>query len=336
MRELKGEWRDLFNGFSVALDLKKLMIGFIGVVLSLGIYIAGPIFLANVTNRGLWEEFALRSPASWCNVYCSAWQVIFTFPLFWQSITIAVLYLLLVVIWSYCGGVITRIAAINLTKDEGLELSKASSFAGKKYLAYFSPWIVCILGFFFFWLWNFLGGLAGRIPYVGEFLITIFLPLAILSGFIMLFIFIGSLFGATMFFPTISVEGSDSFDALSRSFSYLYAKPWHYFWYQLVAFVYGAITTAFVWAFGYFMIVVSLWAGAVGMGGKFTVIANYLNIGGQFAFFNSITGLDLAHNWLPPPDQNYTPITAFGVPIAPLILAVWLLVFSNHYISPDA
>jgi hypothetical protein len=47
-------------------------------------------------------------------------------------------------------------------------------------------------------------------------------------------------------YPTIAVEGSDSFDAISRSFSYLYARPWRLAFYTLVAVVYGALCYTFV------------------------------------------------------------------------------------------
>ena len=36
MRELKGDWRDLFNGFMLALDLRKMFLGFVGILFSLG------------------------------------------------------------------------------------------------------------------------------------------------------------------------------------------------------------------------------------------------------------------------------------------------------------
>jgi hypothetical protein len=57
-----------------------------------------------------------------------------------------------------------------------------------------------------------------------------------------------------MMYPTIAVEGSDSFDAVSRSFSYLYARPWQLLWYTFVALLYGAITYLFVRFFLYLLL----------------------------------------------------------------------------------
>jgi hypothetical protein len=52
-----------------------------------------------------------------------------------------------------------------------------------------------------------------------------------------------------LMYPTIAVEGSDSFDAISRSFSYIYARPWRMLWYTIVAIIYGAFTFMFVRVF---------------------------------------------------------------------------------------
>jgi hypothetical protein len=100
----------------------------------------------------------------------------------------------------------------------------------------------------------------------GSVLVAIFLPLAILSGFLMALILIGALLGAPLFAPAVGAEGTDSFDAISRGFSYVYSRPWHYGWYQLVSAVYGTICVGFVWWFGCLMIQLGLGAGRAGVG----------------------------------------------------------------------
>ena len=55
----------------------------------------------------------------------------------------------------------------------------------------------------------------------------------------MTLLLVGLVFGAPLMIPTICVEGTDSFDAISRSMSYVYARPWRYIWCKLVALVYG-------------------------------------------------------------------------------------------------
>lgn len=300
MRELKGDWRDLFNGFSVALDIKKMFAVFIAMALTIVVVVVIPLVTVYLLQPGIITEQKLCEfrfatchknininacqeimRTNWNNLVTCAnnWRYTLNATMgMWKYPYMIALWLLVVAIWAYFGGLVTRIAAINLTKDETLGISKAGSFASKKFLGFFSPWVICVLGFAFFALCNVLGGLIGQIPYAGEILVALGLPMAILSGFIMVFITIGYLFSSIMFLPTIGVEGTDSFDAISRSFQYLYAKPWHYIWYALVAIAYGIPCILFVRFFGAAMIMLGLKTAAWGMGVKFTGILTLTNL----------------------------------------------------------
>ena len=67
------------------------------------------------------------------------------------------------------------------------------------------------------------------------------------------------LVGWPMMYATISAEGSDSFDAISRSYSYVYQSPWHYIWYSLVAIGYGAVVVFFVGFMGSTIVYLGKW-----------------------------------------------------------------------------
>ncbi len=67
------------------------------------------------------------------------------------------------------------------------------------------------------------------------------------------------LLGWPLMNPTISAEGSDSFDALSRSYSYVFQAPWHYLWYTTVALAYGAVLVFFVGLMGSLMVYLGEW-----------------------------------------------------------------------------
>ena len=67
----------------------------------------------------------------------------------------------------------------------------------------------------------------------------------------------GTVGGFNLMYPTVAVEGSDSFDAISRSFSYVFARPWRMLWYTVVAVVYGALCYLFVRYFIYVMLAVT-------------------------------------------------------------------------------
>jgi hypothetical protein len=76
----------------------------------------------------------------------------------------------------------------------------------------------------------------------------------LVAGFVMTLVLLGLAGGFNLMYPTIAVEGSDSFDAISRSFSYLYARPWRLAFYTAVATAYGALTYLFVRYFIYILL----------------------------------------------------------------------------------
>jgi hypothetical protein len=70
----------------------------------------------------------------------------------------------------------------------------------------------------------------------------------------MALVLLGLVGGFNLMYPTVAVEGSDSFDAISRSFSYVFARPWRMLFYTGVAIAYGALTYVFVRFFIWLML----------------------------------------------------------------------------------
>jgi hypothetical protein len=167
--------------------------------------------------------------------------------------------------WSFFGGAICRIAALHAARDEKIAFKQALTFSGRKLFSFFSaPLIpvalVCVIGVIMF-----AGGLFCAIPYFGEVVAGLLWPLALFGGFIMSLVMIGAVSGFMLMFPTVAVEGSDSFDALSRSFSYVYSKPWRTGFYVLVSGFYGAICYSFVRLFAHVMLNATHLAAGLGM-----------------------------------------------------------------------
>ncbi len=167
-----------------------------------------------------------------------------------------------VAVWAFFGGIITRIAAVQLANKGPISLRQATTFVANRYVNYLlSPLVpmaiiaVVVLGLMLY-------GLLALIPVLGDLvLLGLLLPLVILGGGLMALFLVG-LVGYPLMYPTLSVEGdsSDTFDALSRSINYVYQSPWHYIWYWLVAVIYGAAVTFFVLFFTSMMLYMGKWA----------------------------------------------------------------------------
>jgi hypothetical protein len=158
-------------------------------------------------------------------------------------------------VWALIGGAICRMAALNVAREERISPRVALQFAGRKYLSFLTAPLLPLAIIVIIGIALFVGGFViMAIPYIGELLGGLLLGLGLLGGFVIALVVMGALVGGPLFFPTIAVEGSDSFDAMSRSYSYVYSKPWRAVWYWVVAFFYGSLCYLFVRVFAFIML----------------------------------------------------------------------------------
>jgi hypothetical protein len=169
-------------------------------------------------------------------------------------------------VWGLVGGAITRLAAVEFATDERHKLRPALRFAFKKTLSYFAAPLLPIGGLVLLWVLGVLTGLLGRIPGVGEYLLGAGMILPLVFGLVMALILLVVAVGWPLMSPTISAEGSDAFDGLSRSFSYVFGRPWHYLWYGVVALAYGYLIACFVLVVGTLLVHLTGFTLAGGMG----------------------------------------------------------------------
>jgi hypothetical protein len=147
-------------------------------------------------------------------------------------------------VWGLFGGAITRIAALKFTRDEAPGLIAALKHAFSKWPSYSLPPLVAMAGASVFAIQLVLLGFIMRIDMLA-FVAALFWPFVILLGLMMAVLLIGALVGWPLMWATVSVEGTDAFDALSRSYAYVYHRPWRLLWYALFA-LFLAIVSMFV------------------------------------------------------------------------------------------
>jgi hypothetical protein len=175
------------------------------------------------------------------------------------------IYLLLcllwnVAVWAFCGGVITRIAAVQFAGRERISLTQAVRFVATRYTSYLLSPVVPLGVIAVIVLAMLLYGLVAMIPILGDIVLYgLGMPLVVLGGIAIGVLLVG-LVGYPLMYPTVSAEGSDTFDALSRSYNYVFQAPWHYLWYNLVAILYGAAVVFFVVFMGSLVVYAGKWA----------------------------------------------------------------------------
>ena len=179
-----------------------------------------------------------------------------------QFLFLAVGGLATLLVWAWIGGAITRIAAMHLGREERLGARRALGFAAGKLVsntaapllplgavAAFALATALCVGLPMQWLGG-IGLLWGGAAWV----------LVLLIGSLAIVLALGLLFGWPLMWPTISSEGTDAFDALSRSYAYTFQRPLHYLFYAVVAGAIGGLTWLLALGFGEAVIELGYWS----------------------------------------------------------------------------
>ena len=140
----------------------------------------------------------------------------------------------------------TRIAAVEQATDTPMSFSGALRFSLENFLSYMTAVLLPAVFIGLFWLLCTIGGWIGRIPGIGQPLLGLLWGVELAFGFLMALILIAAVAGWPLMYATIGAEASDGFDAFSRSYSYVFTRPWHYLWFSIVALTYGAVVTTFI------------------------------------------------------------------------------------------
>ncbi len=138
------------------------------------------------------------------------------------------------VVWSFFGLAISRISMFQCGLDQRLSLSDAFAFALRKWTAVVGAPLATLAAivaialpvYAISWLIRFDAGI---------FLIACVWLLILALALLMCVLAIGATFSWPLMWSTIAAEDSDLFDAISRSYAYLYQRPIHYLFYALIA-----------------------------------------------------------------------------------------------------
>lgn len=145
------------------------------------------------------------------------------------------------VLWSWVGCAITRIALLRLTRDEPIGIDEAFDFAWQRWLtcliAVLAPAVMiaalsapgALLGVLMMSDWGF--ALVG----------TLWILVLALSC-LMVLIVVGWFFSWPLMIASISAENQNALDAMTRGFSYLYQRPISFAFYVSLTVLLGGVT----------------------------------------------------------------------------------------------
>ena len=155
-------------------------------------------------------------------------------------------FAIMLAVISVAGGAICRISALQFAKGEKPGLVESLHFSLEKFTSLIAAPLIPIVIVSILGLVIAILGFIGSLPWIGEFIIAVFTPLAIVAGAIITVFIIGTVAGFNLMYPAIAYENSDCFDAINRAYNYLLTKPWSLAFYSIIAAVYGAICYIFL------------------------------------------------------------------------------------------
>ena len=176
-----------------------------------------------------------------------------------------ILFFIKLAVICLAAGALCRMAALEFACGEKPGLVLAMRYSVSKFPSFFCAPLAPVVIIFFTGVGIFVLGLLGNIPRAGELIIGISMPLALTAGTLVAVVSIGAIAGFNLVFPAVAYDGSDCFDAISRSFSYVFSKPWRMAFYSSVAAVYGSICYTFVRFFAFLLLLITQWALQLGV-----------------------------------------------------------------------
>lgn len=190
-------------------------------------------------HMALRQLFELNFSSVWDNMRDCFTALMWAFR--YHYIYCLIFVIIALAVMSVCGGALCRIAALQFAQGEKPGLTESLRFSTGRFTSFFAAPLTPIGIIAFMGLFIFLLGLAGNIPRAGELIVGLGMPWALFLGALTAVIAVGGVVGFGLMFPAVAYDGSDCFDSISRSFSYVYAQPARMAIYTVMAAVYGAI-----------------------------------------------------------------------------------------------
>jgi hypothetical protein len=157
----------------------------------------------------------------------------------------------LTVLWALTvtavfGGILSRMAAVETAGQGDAGIQSAGGFSLVRLGRYLLGPLSTVVGLGLFWGLNTVAGLIARIPYLGDGLVSLFWFLPVIAGLFLALIVLGVAAGWPLMFAAVSVDNTDGYEALSRSYGYIFNRPWYALFLVLLVLLYGSVLLFFV------------------------------------------------------------------------------------------
>jgi len=311
MKDRKGDWRDLLASHSLAIDIKKLWLGFLASIVAVVILAimafaqsAGPSHGATGAMAQVWRGENLLYSLVRGRGLAAFGAVASLFDPFHGGIRhlvlSALLYFVLLAVLTYCGGAITRLTALQYARDDIPTLGEGLRMVRAKRKAYLFAPLTPLFGVLLFGVGNIIVGLVGSIPVVGPWIMVFLIPLcSVPATIIIAFIAVLGALSFGLMLPAVSIGGKDAFEGWSSAYSYLLWGFNRFICYTALAAGIGVLTTLAAYGLTELFIYLLIKTVSIGLIGRSVV--HYVASSGYAADLLPVTGGSLgllAASWV--------------------------------------
>ena len=255
----------MFRSLKLAFSLQRIWIQFVGLSVSYSVYLVLTYLAFIISGEGIqtvWDRYGLLP----------------LLPGTYMPVISIIIYVLAVFFLIY-GAMITstgvaRAVYMNLKGNTFYTWKEALGFAWKKKWSIFGTPLALTIFIIVIGAGGFITGLIGRIPFFGEWFISLFTIFWFLASLVLVFIGI-SLAVSLLLTPAIlATTDDDAFEGVFQSFSIAFTQPWRLLIYQVLnaavgLFGFVTFTLLFKYTWKVFNLIIN-W----GMGEKFVTVAS--------------------------------------------------------------
>jgi hypothetical protein len=232
MHQMRFDVRDVFKSPRFALSLQRIWIQFIGLVVGYLGYLLFTYISFVTDGVGFsdgWKKYGLlpcifsESP-NWYSV------IIYLVGLFW-----------LIAVYLISATAVSRATYMLVKGNHFYTWIDAIRFALKKTTSILLSPIAILVIILFFLAGGAVIGLLGKIPFVGEFGVTIFTFLWFFASLFVVFLVIIFVIALIQTPAILATTNDDAFEAVFQSFSLVWSQPWRLIFYEFISAAMAAI-----------------------------------------------------------------------------------------------
>ena len=161
--------------------------------------------------------------------------------------------------WSFAGVAICRVCLLRLTRGENAGLDDAFEFAIENWSKAFGAILAPLLAVAALCIPTFALGLLLGFD-IGVMVVGILWFVVVGISIVMGILLLGSFFGWPLMVASVACESQNSFDSMTRSFAYVFQRPFHYLCYAVIAILFGGLAWMIVSTVADGMVALTYWS----------------------------------------------------------------------------